>query len=292
MNFRDTILNSKDKKVSKFILEKVDDIVIEAVLYKYPDYKTRTVMCISVQCGCPVGCTFCGTGKKFIRNLTADEILEQVEIALSYIDCNSKDIGKFQIMFMSMCEPFCNYKNVKDAIIKLNKLYQNAQLLVSTVAPGIIECHFQDFIELSKHISNIGLQFSLHESNNDERKIIIPDTCHITRISTFGKRWHIETGKKPFFNYCVKESNSNDKNVNELRQLFDPTIWEATLSVVCSTWNDDQGEQEKQLPMVKKFEDKMIKAGYSTRIFNPISEYGSGCGMLHHFQDWLKTLST
>ena len=51
-----------------------EDAIAEAVLYRYGTFKERTVMCVSVQSGCPVGCVFCGTGKKFIRNLTIDEI--------------------------------------------------------------------------------------------------------------------------------------------------------------------------------------------------------------------------
>ena len=44
------------------------DAIAEAVLYRYGTFAERTVMCVSVQSGCPVGCVFCGTGKKFIRN--------------------------------------------------------------------------------------------------------------------------------------------------------------------------------------------------------------------------------
>ena len=288
-DFKVTQLKSKNDMVSKFVLEKENDIIVEAVLYKYPDFKTRTVLCISVQCGCPIGCTFCGTGKKFIRNLTADEIIEQVEIALSHIDCKPKNIGKFQIMFMSMGEPFCNYENVKEAIIALSHIYKNAQLLVSTVAPSKMARHLKDFIKLSKRIPAIGLQFSLHETTDKEREKIIPKSIWLEMIAMIGESWAMATNRKPYFNYCVKETNNKTKNINQLLKLFDPAVWEATLSVLCSTWNDDQGEQEKQLPMVKKFADKMTQKGYSTRVFNPISEYGSGCGMLHHFQYWLKS---
>ena len=76
------IFRSSDANVSKFVFEKeagaLDSIAVEAVLYRYNSYSERTVVCCSTQCGCPVGCTFCGTGKFFIRSLTADEIVEQV----------------------------------------------------------------------------------------------------------------------------------------------------------------------------------------------------------------------
>jgi 23S rRNA (adenine2503-C2)-methyltransferase len=124
-------IDSSDYKVSKFVFTG-DDIAVEAVLYRYPTYRERTVICCSTQCGCPIGCSFCGTGKFFVRNLTADEIVEQITAVLSCIDCAPHEIAKFQIMFMSMGEPFLNMPNVVNAIRELHKQYPNAQLLVST----------------------------------------------------------------------------------------------------------------------------------------------------------------
>lgn len=71
------IFKSSDTNVSKFVFEG-DDIAVESVLYRYNSYKDRTVICCSTQCGCPVGCSFCGTGKFFVRNLTSEEIVEQI----------------------------------------------------------------------------------------------------------------------------------------------------------------------------------------------------------------------
>lgn len=105
------IFRSGDTNVSKFVFEK-RDIAVEAVLYRYNSYQERTVICCSTQCGCPVGCAFCGTGKFFVRDLTSEEIVEQVKTVLSYIDCDTKDIQKFQIMFMSMGEPFFELRRI------------------------------------------------------------------------------------------------------------------------------------------------------------------------------------
>jgi 23S rRNA (adenine2503-C2)-methyltransferase len=129
------------------------DAVAEAVLYRYNTFEDRTVLCVSVQSGCPVGCVFCGTGKKFIRNLTSEEIISQVTYILKdkdIEDINSK-CAKFQIMFMSMGEPFLNYDQVHSAIIALNVYYPNAQLLVSTIGPRK-ESEMRDFITLSKRL--------------------------------------------------------------------------------------------------------------------------------------------
>ena len=104
------VFYSSDTNVAKFVFTKGKDTAVEAVLYRYEEYRKRTVICCSTQCGCPIGCKFCGTGKFFVRNLTAEEIIEQVKTVLSTIDCDTKDIEKLQIMFMSMGEPLHNWE--------------------------------------------------------------------------------------------------------------------------------------------------------------------------------------
>ena len=99
---------------------------------KYNDFYERTVICCSVMSGCPVGCTFCGTGSKFVRNLQANEIVEQIETVLSdknLLQDINKKCKKLQFMFMSMGEPMLNWDEVEKAIRILNSKFDNAQLL-------------------------------------------------------------------------------------------------------------------------------------------------------------------
>jgi 23S rRNA (adenine2503-C2)-methyltransferase len=284
------IFRSGDTNVSKFVFEK-RDIAVEAVLYRYNSYQERTVICCSTQCGCPVGCAFCGTGKFFVRDLTSEEIVEQVKTVLSYIDCDTKDIQKFQIMFMSMGEPFLNYAELQVAIQVLHNIYPNAQLLVSTSAPKNMFLFFNQFIELSKRIDKVGIQFSVHESNDQDRKRLIHTaTTSLMSIGVLGEQWAVASGRKPFFNYCVHENNSSDKNVAELLEHFNPDVWECTLSVICEKDNTMQNAITNKLDLIKRFSNKMLDAGYSIRVFNPAGQddIGGGCGQLWYFQEWLK----
>jgi 23S rRNA (adenine2503-C2)-methyltransferase len=284
------IFRSGDTNVSKFVFEK-RDIAVEAVLYRYNSYQERTVICCSTQCGCPVGCAFCGTGKFFVRDLTSEEIVEQVKTVLSYIDCDTKDIQKFQIMFMSMGEPFLNYAELQVAIQVLHNIYPNAQLLVSTSAPKNMFLFFNQFIELSKRIDKVGIQFSVHESNDQDRKRLIHTaTTSLMSIGVLGEQWAVASGRKPFFNYCVHENNSSDKNVAELLEHFNPDVWECTLSVICEKDNTMQNAITNKLDLIKRFSNKMLDAGYSVRVFNPAGQddIGGGCGQLWYFQEWLK----
>ena len=282
---------STDSNVSKFVFD-FGDAIAESVLYRYESYEKRTVICCSVQSGCPVGCTFCGTGKFFVRNLTTLEIVKQVEHVLKSIDCAPDKIQKFQIMFMSMGEPMLNYLAVKKAISVLNTMYPNAQLLVSTSAPEpMLEWQFNDFIQGSMWIKEIGLQFSVHESTDENRKKLIPTkTCSLKQIAEAGENWARNTGRKPFFNYCVHSGNDTQEDVDNLRKLFNPDVWETTLSVICESDENVKSSIQRQLEMIQDFSDKMTKAGFSIRVFNPAGQddIGGGCGQLWYFQEWLK----
>lgn len=93
-------------------------------------------------------------------------------------------------MFMSMGEPFLNYINLERAIESLHDLYPNAQLLVSTSAPSTLYHAMSEFIELSKRIPQVGLQFSVHESTDEARAKLIPTkTCTLRQIAAAGEFW-------------------------------------------------------------------------------------------------------
>lgn len=49
---------SSDENVKKYVFT-TDSAVAESVLYKYPTYAQRTVICCSTMAGCPIGCRFC-----------------------------------------------------------------------------------------------------------------------------------------------------------------------------------------------------------------------------------------
>lgn len=288
--------DSTDTNVSKFVFEWEQnngqkEAVAEAVLYRYGSYKVRTVICCSVQSGCPVGCKFCGTGRFFQRNLTPTEIVEQVDTALSHIDCPPGDINKFQIMFMSMGEPFLNYDGLQDAIKTLSKKYPNAALLVSTSAPKTINTEvFNRFISLSREIPKIGLQFSVHESTDERRQMLIPTpTSSLEQIASLGRKWALEVGRKPFYNYCVHADNSSLKDAERLLYLFDPQIWETTLSVICEKDESVSNSINRQLDLIDKFKNYLLDKGASLRVFNPAGQddIGGGCGQLWYFQEWL-----
>ncbi len=281
---------SNNPDVRKFIFKK-DDAVVESVLYKYPDYATRTVICCSTQSGCPVGCRFCGAGDNFVRNLTAEEIVSQPVYLLE--ECLGRihpdKIAKLQIMFMSMGEPMLNYKELAIALKSLYQSYPHARLLISTSAPRVFDS-FEQLNQLSRIIPTIGLQFSVHESTDEARKKLIPSpTMTLQEIATVGKAWFEACGRQPFFNYCAHEGNTSDEDADRLLANFDPKVFQATISVICERDEHLAGTTPKQRVLAEAFEQKLLARGYSTRVFDPAGQdSANGCGQLWETQKWMK----
>lgn len=281
-------IDSSNENVSKYVFTE-PDAVSEAVLYRYPTYQKRTVVCCSTQSGCPVGCRFCGAGDYFARNLDADEIVSQPELLFEDRDINARNVDSLQIMFMSMGEPLLNQKELIPAIHKLYEKYPNAALLISTSAPDV---DWEPIMEVSEEIDTAGLQFSVHESTNKDRDELIPFEHKLTleEMAEKGEEWYERTGRSPFFNYCAHEDNSSSEDAQRLRNLFNPDIWECTISVVCERDESIAEANARQRNLASTFEEKMQDVGFSTRMFDPAGQddIGGGCGQLWFVQDWMQ----
>ncbi len=86
----------------------------------------RGTLCISSQIGCTLNCSFCHTGtQKLVRNLTAEEILQQILIARDDLEDWPKPGEKrderriTNIVMMGMGEPLYNFDNVQSRAARL-----------------------------------------------------------------------------------------------------------------------------------------------------------------------------
>lgn len=282
-------IDSSDQNVAKYVFE-APNAVAESVLYKYPTYEERTVICCSTQSGCPVGCRFCGAGDNFVRNLSAVEIADQPKELIKATGMSGRDIKRLQIMFMSMGEPLLNWPNLKKAIHYLSALWPNAALLISTSGPRVPI--YEDLCLLSAAIPTIGLQFSVHESTNEARNKLIPFEAKLTlgEMAIEGMYWAMATGRKPFFNYCVHDGNNSQDDAERLAELFTPDHWESTISVICERDENVAAANERQRQLALDFQEKMRALGFNTRVFDPAGQddIGGGCGQLWFVQDWMR----
>lgn len=288
-------IDDQAENVAKFVFRR-DDAVAEAVLYKYPDYKTRTVICCSTQSGCPVGCRFCGAGDYFVRSLTAEEIVSQPKYLLDRVleDTNTypEAMGRLQIMFMSMGEPLLNLKGLIPALRTLYARYPKAALLISTSAPKLSRQGWDDLCAVSKDIPTIGLQFSVHESTDAARDALIPFKAKmsLSEIAAAGEGWYDLTGRNPFFNYCAHDGNETDQDADRIARLFNPSVFCATVSVVCERSEGLPATNQHQRDLATSFASRLVQRGYDVRVFDPAGQdtIGGGCGQLWFVQQWMK----
>lgn len=283
---------SSDSNVRKYVYTKEGEkgAVAESVLYKYPTYNERTVICCSTQSGCPIGCRFCGTGEFFIRSLTTEEIVAQVQHLFADQNIDPTQVQRMQIMFMSMGEPMLNKNGLAGALRELHKLYPTAALLISTSAPAV---DYNWLYDMAEEIPTIGLQFSVHESTDEARDKLIPfkNKLALDQIAVEGEIFFATTGRQPFFNYCAHENNSSQEDADRLAELFDPRIWQATISVICEQDESVAAANIRQRELATSFMEKMLMHGYSTRCFDPAGQddIGGGCGQLWFVQDFARS---
>jgi len=162
---------SKTKNAYKALLSLSDKHLIETVLLN-PNSNLWSV-CLSCQVGCAMGCAFCATGRQGMqRNLTAEEIADQVLFWKQYISQNKLNIRINNIVYMGMGEPMINIENVFQSIYWLidKELYAIGQrhISISTcgVVPGIESFTKQDW--------QVNLAISLHAPNDILRSKLMP----------------------------------------------------------------------------------------------------------------------
>ena len=125
----------------------------------------RNTVCISVQSGCRMGCSFCATGSYgFYGDLSAGEIVNQI---LSLPDSGSIT----HVVFMGMGEPMDNLGNVLKACKIITAEWglaisaRNVTVSSVGVTPGI-----KEFLDRSQ----CNLTVSLHSPFPEERKKVVP----------------------------------------------------------------------------------------------------------------------
>jgi len=144
-----------------------DGQLIESVLMPYED--GRQTACISSQAGCAMGCVFCATGQMgFARQLTPDEIFEQV--ARFAAELSKEDKRLSNIVMMGMGEPLANYRNVMEAIRRMNTDLGIGARKITVSTVGVVP----NIRKLIQEDIQVRLAVSLHCSSDEERTQLLP----------------------------------------------------------------------------------------------------------------------
>jgi 23S rRNA (adenine2503-C2)-methyltransferase len=148
---------------------------VEAETVFIPGVGRAGALCVSSQVGCTLNCTFCHTGTQpLVRNLTAGEIVAQVQIARD-------DLGEWtaapgernisNIVFMGMGEPLYNLDHVADAI---EIVADDEGLAISRRRITLSTSGVVPEIPRAGEITQAMLAISLHAVNDALRDELVP----------------------------------------------------------------------------------------------------------------------
>ncbi|MDD3793673.1 MAG: 23S rRNA (adenine(2503)-C(2))-methyltransferase RlmN [Candidatus Gracilibacteria bacterium] len=210
---------SSNGQTTKILFKTETGEFIEAVIMRH--LTGRVTLCVSCQAGCPMGCTFCATGKLgLLRNLKNYEIIEQIYYAAKLLNDEGDKLRN--IVYMGMGEPMLNYEVVKETINIANNQKKfdlaNRRVTVSTcgIVPGIKK-FTNDFPQTS-------LAISLHAPNDEIRKQIMPvdHTYPLSELMKSLDEYTAKTNKRIFYEYImINGVNDNIKLAHELGKLLE-----------------------------------------------------------------------
>lgn len=201
------VQHSKRDLVFKALLKLEDGAKIETVLMK--PGKTWSV-CVSSQVGCPLGCAFCATGKMgFKRNLTAEEISDQVLFWYQFLKKENLAERVSNIVFMGMGEPLLNYAEVVKAVQHLSNpdFLGIGQRHISISTAGVAD----RFFNLAADLPQVNLALSLHNADDEERTKLMPvnKKFNLETLKEKLEEYIVRTGREVFLEYTVIDGENN-----------------------------------------------------------------------------------
>ena len=208
------VQESQIDETKKFLFALSDGNVIESVFMKY---KFGVSVCISSQVGCRMGCKFCASTLDGVeRNLLPSEMLDQI-YSISRI--TGEKVSR--VVVMGSGEPLDNYDNLLRFIKLLtdengiNMSQRNLTVSTCGIVPNILR--------LADEKLSINLALSLHASNNEKRKELMPiaNKYEIHEVLDACRTYFDKTGRQLTFEYSlVSGVNDTDKDAAELSELL------------------------------------------------------------------------
>ncbi|SCP98054.1 23S rRNA (adenine(2503)-C(2))-methyltransferase RlmN [Anaerobium acetethylicum] len=264
---------SKIDGTSKYLFKLEDGNVIESVLMKY---KHGNSVCISSQVGCRMGCRFCAsTIGGLERSLTASEMLDQIYRIQS-------DSGErvSNVVVMGTGEPLDNYDNLLKFIHLLsdenglNISQRNITVSTCGIVPKIRE--------LADENLQITLALSLHASNDEKRKALMPIAFKYTlkEVLDACRYYFAKTGRRITFEYSlVGGVNDTDRDAKELIALIKDINCHVNLIPVNPIKERDFVQSQKKV--IENFKNKLEKNGINVTIRREMGrDIDGACGQL------------
>ena len=257
----------------KFLFELEDGNMIESVLMKY-NYGNS--VCISSQVGCRMGCRFCAsTIDGLERNLTVSEMLRQIYHI-------QKITGErvSNIVVMGTGEPLDNYDNFVKFIHMISDEHglHISQRNITASTCGIVP----NILRLSEEGLQITLALSLHGSNQEKRKKLMPvaNKYELPEVLNACDVYFEKTGRRVTFEYSlVKGVNDQPEDIRELTAILKHR--NCHLNVIPVNPIRERDFQKPDSKNAQEFKNKLEKNGINVTIRRERgSDIDGACGQL------------
>lgn len=266
---------SNNGKFIKFLQKTEDNLVTETAFIEEND---RYIICFASQLGCQVGCKICYNGiyKNYYRNLTVEEIVKECSNVANVLELNSKPIC---FSCMGVGEPLLNYKNVVEAIKKLDNLYPNSFFALATT--GLKYNLISQLANDLKNIENFKLTISLHAYSDNLRKMIIPIDMSLFEIKKQVEQFKLLSHHSFEWNYVLLDGiNDSKKDAIRLANFIDRDEF-----LKISSFNNIEGCDFKKSTNSEEFMKILKDKNINFKTFDSEgTDIEIGCGqMLTHY---------
>ena len=274
-------LISKDG-TRKFLFSLADGNTVEGVLM---EYKYGNTICISTQCGCRMGCSFCATGiDGLARNLTAGEMLAEILAVNRHIGGTKADRKITNVVLMGCGEPLDNYDNG----VKFIRLVSDKEgLNLSQRNISLSTCGLAEKIKkLADEDLGITLTISLHATTDEQRKKIMKvANAYSLKELFFAIRYYFEkTKSRIVFEYIELDMNTNKEDAERIKELCKGLSYHFNLIPINTTPNTVE-EHPALKPATKtksaEFWESLKELGISATTRRTLgSDISGACGQL------------
>ena len=257
----------------KYLFRMEDGSIIESVLMKY---KHGNSVCISSQVGCRMGCRFCASTLLGLeRHLAVSEMLGQVYAIQRESGERVSNVG-----MMGTGEPLDNYDSAVRFIrmISDEKGLHISQRNITLSTCGLVP----EIYRLADEHLQITLAISLHASNNEKRKSMMPiaNRYDIDELLKACRYYYDTNGRRLTFEYSLASGvNDSPEDAKALAKLLKGFMWHVNLIPINPVEEREYIQSDRK--SIVNFKNNLEKYGGNVTIRREMGrDIQAACGQL------------
>ena len=251
---------------------------VESVLL---EYNHGFSVCLSTQAGCKMGCRFCASsGLGFSRNLTAAEILLQMEYIARDMLKTDENFRIGHLVLMGIGEPLDNFENVLRFLRLANSPelfnigFRNMSLSTCGLVPQIKR--------LADENIPLTLSVSLHAPSDDLRSSLMPinKTYPLSVLIPACREYIRKTGRRISFEYAlISGVNDTPECARALASLLKGMLCHVNLINVNETKENKFSKSSKEARLL--FTNELTKCKINVTSRRTLgADINAACGQL------------